>query len=153
MMLRAEGHVSTMERIVLGGDHTAAASAALRWAVREAAQSGACIVVVHAFDVTGRADLAMEGELERARRDARYRTQSWVVEVLGDLDTSVPVIISTPDGPVEQALASAARGARMVVIGRPEQGQYRDLASILARSCECPVVTVTGDHEAVAAAV
>lgn len=138
--------MSTMDRIVVGGNHTATATAALRWAVGEAAQTGACIAVVHAFDVHGRADLALERDLDRARRDARYRTQSWVVDVLGGLDTSVPVIVSTPDAGVEEALVSAGRDARMVVIGKPHQGRNRDLAEALTRACRCPVVTIAADH-------
>ena len=143
------GHVmAVMERIVVGGDHTPSATAALRWAVGEAAQSGACVRVVHAFDVEGRADLAVERDLDRARRDARYRTQSWVFEVLGDLNTSVPVIVSTPDGSVEQALVAAARGAQMVVIGQPQDGRHRDLPAALSRTCSCPVMTVAPDQVA-----
>ncbi len=142
--------MAIMERIVVGGDHTPSATAALRWAVAEATESGACITVVHAFDVAGRADLALERDLERARRDARYRTQSWVVEVLGDLNTSVPVTVSTPDASVEQALTRAARGARMMVIGRPHHGRNHDLATALGRSCACPVITVAENDVAVA---
>lgn len=138
--------MATMERIVVGGDHTPAGTAALRWAVDEAAHTGACVVVVHAFDVQGRADLALERDLDRARRDARYRTQSWVVEVLGDLDTSVPVIVSTPEGSIEQALAAAARGAQMVVIGQPQDGRHRNLAAALSRTCSSPVMTVALDQ-------
>ena len=140
--------MATMDRIVVGGDHTAAATAALRWAVREAAATGMCVAVVHAFDLAGRADLAVERDLGLARRDARYRTQSWVVEVIGDLDTSVPVIVSTPDGSVESALVAASRGARMVVIGQPQGGLHHDLASALSRSCACPVMTVALDQVA-----
>lgn len=146
--------MATMERIVVGGDHTPSATAALRWAVREAERTGACVVVVHAFDVAGRADLALERDLERARRDARYRTQSWVVEVVGDLDTDVPIVVSTPDGSVEQALAGAARAARLLVIGEPQHGRRQDLAGTLESLCACPVVTVAADtrttHRAVA---
>ena len=140
--------MATMERIVVGGDYTPAGTAALRWAVDKAAQTGACVAVVHAFDVAGRADLALERDLDRARRDARYRTQSWVVEVLGDLDTSVPVIASTPDGSVEQELVAAARRAQMVVIGQPQDGHHRDLAAALSRTSACPVVTVALDEVA-----
>jgi len=140
--------MATMERIVVGGDHTPAATAALRWAVDKASQTGAYVAVVHAFDVGGRADLAMERDLGRARRDARYRTQSWVVEVIGNLGTSVPVIVSTPDGPVEQALAAAAQGAQMLVIGEPQDGPHRDLAAELSRGTACPVVTVARDQVA-----
>jgi nucleotide-binding universal stress UspA family protein len=134
--------MTTMERIVVGGDHTPAATGALRWALGEAARSGACVVVVHAFDVAGRADLALERDLDRARRDARYRTQSWVVETVGDLDTTVPVIVSTPDASVERALLSASQGAQMVVIGQPRRGGNQHLATALADACSCPVKTV-----------
>jgi hypothetical protein len=99
--------MSSTGRIVVGGDYTPAATAALRWAVAQAAVTSASVVVVHAFDVEGRADSTLERDLDRARRDARYRTQSWVVEVLADLDAQVPVIVSTPDGSVEEALANA----------------------------------------------
>ena len=142
--------MSTMERIVVGGDHTPSASAALRWAVDEASRTGACVVVVHAFDVAGRADLALERDLDRARRDARYRTQSWVVEVLGDLDTTVPVVVTTPDGSVLDALVSAGQTAQAVAIGEAHAGRQRDLAATLALACDCPVVTVAENDVAVA---
>lgn len=135
--------MAIMERIVVGGDHTPSATAALRWAVHKAAETGAAVVVVHAFDVSGRADLALERDLERARRDARYRTQSWVVEVLADMDVDVPVVISTPDGTVEDTLTNASRTAQLVVIGEPEHGHRRNLAGHLRRSCSCPVETVS----------
>ena len=53
----------------------------------------------------------MERDLDRARKDARYRTQSWVVEVLGDSVVSVPVTVRTPDASVEDALPSVDAGA------------------------------------------
>lgn len=130
-------------RIVVGGDTTPSASAALRWAVQEAAASPDCsVLVVHAFDVEGRADLALERDLDRSRRDARYRTQSWVVEVLGDSDVRVPVMVQTPDGSVEDAIVAASEGALMVVVGAPQNGRRRDLSLRLERRCSCPVVTV-----------
>ncbi len=141
--------MGTMRRIIVGGDYTPSATAALRWAVREAEETGACVVVIHAFDVTGRADLALERDLERARRDARYRTQSWVVEVLGDMRTSVPVLVSTPDGPVEEVLVAAARDAELVVIGTPQHGRREHLPARLAERCGCPVRTVSPEHAAV----
>ena len=140
--------MATMERIVVGGDHTPAATAALQWAVGEAAATGVCVTVVHAFDVAGRADLAVERDLGRARRDARYRTQSWVVEAIGDLETSAPVVVRTPDGTVEEALVAASRGAQMVVIGQPQGSRHRDLATALSRLCSCPVMTVAPDQPA-----
>lgn len=129
-------------RIVVGGDTTPAGSAALLHAVELARRVGCTLLVVHAFDVAGRADLAVERDLERARRDARYRTQSWVVEILGDSTSSVPVMVQTPDGRVEDALVAASRGARLVVVGEPQDDGHRALAAALAARCACPVVTV-----------
>lgn len=130
-------------RIVVGGDTTPSATAALRWAVQEAGRSAGCsVLVVHAFDVEGRADLALERDLDRSRRDARYRTQSWVVEVLGDTDVPVPVMVQTPDGSVEDALVAASADAVMVVVGEPQNGHRRDLSARLSQRCACPVVTV-----------
>lgn len=132
-----------MERIVVGGDHTRAATAALRWAALEAAETGAAVVVVHAFEHEPDADLFT---LHHDRRAARYRTQSWVVEALGDLHAEVPVAVVTPDGPIEDALLSVAQNAKMVVLGQARHGRDKRLASELARTCHCPVITVAHDH-------
>lgn len=135
------------EWIVVGGDTTPSATAALRWAVTEAARKPhAGVLVVHAFDLLGRADLAVERDLDRSRRDARYRTQSWVVEVLSDSELEVPVMVQTPDASVEDALAAAAGRACMVVIGEPQNGRRQDLAAHLSQRCSCPVVTVGAGH-------
>lgn len=129
--------------IVVGGDTTPTGTAALRWAVREAAtRPGASVVVVHAFDVKGRADLALERDLDRSRRDARYRAQSWVVEVLRGLDIEVPVLVQTPDASVEDALAAAGARASLLVIGEPQSSRRRELAADLVGRCDCPVVVV-----------
>jgi hypothetical protein len=138
--------MATMERIVVGGDHTPAASAALRWAVRQAAETGACVFVVHAFDVEGRADLALERDLDRARRDARYRTQSWVIEALSDVEETVPVVVATPDGSVERTLASACEDAQLLVIGEPRSERRRDLPDRLDELCACPVMTIRAEQ-------
>ena len=141
--------MSGTSRIVVGGDTTPAAGAALLFAVEEASRAEGCsVVVVHAFDTAGRADLALERDLGRARRDARYRTQSWVVEVLGDSNVSVPVMVHTPDASVEDALADAALSARMVVVGEPQNGRRRELSATLRERCSCPVVTVGAGRKA-----
>jgi hypothetical protein len=128
----------TRGRIVVFGDHTPAATQALRWSVEEAGRRGLVVHVVRPFDRIGRADLAVESDLERARLDSRYRTQSWVIEAVGDLHVQVPVSISTPDCPVAEALVNAARDAELVVIGADGPASER-LAERIRPLCACPV--------------
>ncbi|MGN6130342.1 MAG: universal stress protein [Nocardioidaceae bacterium] len=128
----------TRGRIVVFGDHTPGATQALRWSVKEAARRGLVVHVVRPFDRTGRADLALESDLERARLDSRYRTQSWVIEAVGDLQQGVPVSISTPDCSTADALVNAARDAELVVIGA-DGPEVRQLAERIRPLCSCPV--------------
>ncbi len=127
----------TRGRIVVFGDHTPAATRALRWAVAAAERRGAMVVVVRPFD-RSRSDLAFESDLDRARRDSRYRTQCWVIEAVADLDTSAPVAVSTPDGSPAQALVTAAQGADLVVVGA-DGPAAEELAATVRAMCECPV--------------
>lgn len=128
----------TRGRVVVFGDHTPAAAQALRWAVLEAGRRDASVVVVRPFDLQARKDLSLETDLDRARRDSRYRTQSWVIEAVADLATSVPVAVSTPDGSAAQALVTAARGAELVVIGA-DGARAQQLADAIRPLCGCPV--------------
>jgi hypothetical protein len=128
----------TRGRVVVFGDHTPAAAQALRWAVLEAGPRDASVEVVRPFDLEARTDLALENDLERARRDSRYRTQSWVIDAVADLAISVPVTVSTPDGSTAQALVTAAQGAELVVIGA--DGPFaQHLAETIRPLCGCPV--------------
>ena len=128
----------TSGRVVVFGDHTPAAALALRWAVLEAIRRHASVVVIRPFDLEARADLALETDLERARRDSRYRTQSWVIEAVADLATSVSVAVSTPDGSAAQVLVAAAKDADLVVIGA-DGVRAQQLADAIRPLCGCPV--------------
>lgn len=128
----------TSGRVVVFGDHTPAAALALRWAVLEATRRDASVVVVRPFDLEARADLALESDLERARRESRYRTQSWVIEAVADLATSVSVAVSTPDGSAVQVLVAAAKDADLVVIGA-DGVRAQQLADAIRPLCGCPV--------------
>jgi hypothetical protein len=134
-----------MEKIIVWGEHTPCAAAAVRWAVAQAAETGAEVVVVRPLDHGRRADLRLEVDLAQARRDARFRAQSWVVDVVADLEDSVPVAVSTPEDSVESALTAAAAGALMLVIGAEHEHQ-RDVARVVAATCACPVVVLGADR-------
>jgi nucleotide-binding universal stress UspA family protein len=137
-------------RIVVGGNHIPAGTAALRWAVGEAERTGSSVTVVHVFDPAERLDLLLERQadpdLGKVRRDARYRTYAWVVEALADAGTTVPVLVATPQGPVWEMLAAHAVGADLLGIGEPAGALHRGLPDLLAGSCACPVVTVADDR-------
>ncbi len=128
----------TRGRIVVFGDHTPGATQAVRWAVEEAGRRGLVVHVVRPFDRAARADLALENDLARARLDSRYRAQSWVIEAVGDLHTSVPVSISTPDCSPTEALVAAAQDAELVVIGA-DGPAAEQLAEAVRPRCACPV--------------
>ncbi len=135
---------------MVSGEHSPAGTAALEWAVDEAARVGGEVVVVHAFDVHRRRDLALERDLDRARRDARYRTQSWVVEVIAGREARVPVRVSTPSDGTAHALLDAARDASMLVLGDSAEARRSGLLDELSAACPCPVMLVAEDHDAVA---
>jgi hypothetical protein len=139
---REGSQMSTAGTIVVKAEHTVEGTRALRWAVEEAARTGAAVLLVCAFDRSQRADLALERDLDVARREARYRTQSWVVDAVADLEPAAPVVVSTPDATVEQALLAAARGADLVVL----PGDDDRLAAVLLDACECPVRVVTEEQ-------
>ena len=63
-------------------------------------------------------------------------------EVLADLDVQVPVIVSTPDGSVEEALADVARTADICVVGQPQDAHRRRRLDTLRRACRCPVISI-----------
>jgi len=147
-LVRADG-APHAPRVVVGGDYTPAGTAALLWAVAEAERTGSSVTVVHAFDATERADLLLDSRvdphLSQARRDARYRTYSWVVEALAETGTSVSVLVATPAGPVGDVLAQHAQGASLLVLGEPSGTRHRGLPDLLSHACVCPVVTVSAD--------
>lgn len=143
------GEAPHRARIVVGGDYTPAGTAALLWAVAEAERTGSSVTVVHAFDAAERADLLLERRVDphltQARRDARYRTYSWVVEALAETGTSASVLVATPAGPVGDVLAEHAQDASLLVLGEPSGARHGGLPELLSRACACPVVTVSAD--------
>ncbi|MGZ4444019.1 MAG: hypothetical protein ACXVXC_12715, partial [Nocardioidaceae bacterium] len=57
-----------------------------------------------------------------------------------DLDTSVPISVSTPEASAAQALATAAQGATLVVIGDDHGGpEAAALAATVREVGGCPV--------------
>jgi nucleotide-binding universal stress UspA family protein len=132
----------TMPPIVVGLDRTPAGSAALRWAARQALQSGARVHAVQVYDRAGRADLSLVVDHDEERTRERIRGHCQLLDVLGPRVADQCVVYSQRDGDVAEQLLEAGRGAALVVVGVPSSSQTRALVESLRDRCECPVVVV-----------
>jgi nucleotide-binding universal stress UspA family protein len=137
-------------RIVVGVDGSVGSLAALRWAVREAAETGGEVYPVLAYD-NGLAwtDLGSESEpviLERAASRARETLDDMLEAIGGDGATVVlhPMVV---DGPPARVLVDLGRDADLLVVGTRGRGGFAGLllGSVSQRCAEqahCPVVVV-----------
>ena len=142
-------------RIVVGIDGSEQSSAALRWAVEEAALRGATVEAVHAWTfvpVTTPADSGLVpvpwtdsvDALEATRALAERIAADQVRDVLGD-DHDVTVSLVQDDA--TEALTQAAAGADLLVVGNRGRGAFKEalLGSTSGRVADhapCPVVIV-----------
>jgi nucleotide-binding universal stress UspA family protein len=141
--------------IVVGVDASAAAKAALRWAVDEGRLRQAAVVAVHAWEVPALAlapvdvvpapppiDLvSLTKELGEA---AEQLVRHVVEEVAGDA-AGVEVRPVATEGPAPTVLVEAARGADLVVVGSRGRGGFVGLllgsvSDQVAHHAPCPVV-------------
>jgi nucleotide-binding universal stress UspA family protein/nitroimidazol reductase NimA-like FMN-containing flavoprotein (pyridoxamine 5'-phosphate oxidase superfamily) len=140
----------TGRRLVVGVDGSAAAQAALAWALEEAALRRAALEVVFAwqfpFDMAaGNPGVpAPAGEMRLWARDVVDQALE-AVEV-GD---RVPVVRRPEYGAAVPVLMAAARGAELLVVGTRGHGRLSTLllgsvSQHLAVHAPCPVVVVHG---------
>ncbi|MGY1633495.1 universal stress protein [Geodermatophilus sp. SYSU D01186] len=144
-------------RIVVGVDGSPGARAAVVWAVRAAARSGARLDVVSAFPVASYwTDPLLVGpdRLEVLRSHAETRTRAFVAEAIGDPVaaaepgvSAVPVDFTIVAGAPAEQLVERAPGARLLVVGSRGRGAVRSaLLGSVALHCTthapCPVVVV-----------
>ncbi|MEU9889068.1 universal stress protein [Sphaerisporangium sp. NPDC051011] len=138
---------TTPPRIVVGVNHSPAATAALRWALGEARLRGAVIEAVHAWQWSGqhRASYAPMGTWrshDEEYQAARERTRRIVAEVLPSTE---PVVAH---GPPAQVLLAHAEDADLLVLGirSPSPGAPASATPVLAAcvmGARCPVVVVS----------
>jgi len=145
-------------RIVVGVDGSAGSRTALHWAVAQAALSGGTVEAVsawsHADGYQWQARVTNYGWVPvpvlPARDEVRESTATElarvVAEELGGTEPA-PITLSTPEGHAATALLEAARGARMLVLGRRGHGGFTGLLlGSVTRHCSehatCPVVII-----------
>jgi len=133
--------------IVCGVDGSAASRRALRWAIDEAVKRGAEVHAVTAWTWDGLEDLGAPTTPTEALERAQRILDATVDEVVAGLD-EVPVVERTCErGEPSDALAAAASGADLLILGSHGHGSIHDklLGSTSERTVHhapCPVVIV-----------
>jgi nucleotide-binding universal stress UspA family protein len=136
--------------IVVGIDGSEHSKAALRWAVKEAALRGAAVRAVHAWQVypalySGTTITATD--FEDVRAQAGSFVEDFVAEVVPNHEGVEIESIAIQGESVAPALADAAAGADLLVVGSRGLGGFRGLLlGSVSQQCvhhaTCPVVVL-----------
>jgi nucleotide-binding universal stress UspA family protein len=139
-------------RIVVGVDSADSSKAALAWAVRQAALTGAEVDAVTAWHIPGidTYGLAMAGGLP----DMEKLTRQVLDEAIAAVADKAPGVVIHPvvvQDNAARALLDAAKGAELLVVGsRGHAGFTEALLGSVGQYCvhhaECPVVIVRDTH-------
>jgi nucleotide-binding universal stress UspA family protein len=147
-----------VSRIVVGVDGSAAAAAALRWAVREARLRHAAIHLVHAYHSDPRLHAPYASCSWLARHDERLAVAKEVLAAAEELaHRQLPpgrLTSELVNEPPARALLDRTADAELLVLGMtrlaPEPGQPPAPMGPVARCClsraHCPVVVVAPEE-------
>ncbi len=150
-------HMKARGRIVVGVDGSAAAAAAVRWAVREARLRRTVVHLVCACDSDVRLHAPYASWPWVTRKDERYATAGAMLATAAELARPYlpPERLTTElaHEPPARALLDRTTDAEMLVLGttRPDgaAGQPSRAMGPVARAClrsaHCPVVVVAPD--------
>jgi len=139
-------------RIVVGVDSAGSSKAALAWAVRQAALTGAEVDAVIAWHVPAidGYGLAMAGNMPAMEKLSRQILDEEIAAVANPAPGVVihPVVVQDN---AARALLDAAKGAELLVVGsRGHAGFAEALLGSVGQYCvhhaECPVVIVRDTH-------
>ncbi len=133
-------------RIVVGVDGSESSKAALAWAVRQAALTGAVVDAVTAWQIPAYYGFALTDE----GPDFARLAASALDEAIGEAANLEPAVVIRPVVVQEnaaRALLAAAKGADLLVVGSRGHGGFTEaLLGSVGQHCvhhaECPVVVV-----------
>ena len=146
-------------RIVAGVDGSESSVSALRWAIRQAALTGAAVDAVIAWhypDLAAASGYGMgTGTIEPAY-DFRESAEKIVADAISstlDPASNVPVRALVAQGHAAQVLLDASAGASQLVVGSRGRGGFAEaLLGSVSQHCVqhavCPVVVVRGPEPA-----
>ncbi|GIJ43625.1 universal stress protein [Virgisporangium aliadipatigenens] len=141
-----------MNKIIVGVDGSDGGRRALRWAIREAADTGVSVEAVTAWHWAGVQDMTVPVTGPDEQRTLAERGQSRdIAAIRAELDDAVPVTRVLVRGVPAEVLADAARGARLLVLGSHGHGRLHhavlgSVAEECVRLAACPVVIVPVPH-------
>jgi nucleotide-binding universal stress UspA family protein len=150
-MTGIQGQGQHIGRIVVGVDGSDSSRAALAWAVRQAALTGAQVDAVHAWHVPsygygyGYATVLPVIDLQKVARQVLDEAIAEVADLAPDVEIR-PVIVE--DNPA-QALLDNAKDAGLLVVGSRGHGGFAAaLLGSVGQHCvhhaNCPVVVIRG---------
>ncbi|WP_017570191.1 universal stress protein [Nocardiopsis halotolerans] len=125
---RSRGH-GNRERVVVGMDDSSCAEVALRFALDEAARTGAELVVVRAWEAPALADLS---EFTPTARDCLFtRADRHIHALLDEVRTErterVPVRVEVVQDQAAHALLAKGENADLIVVGSRGRGGFSGL--------------------------
>lgn len=134
-------------RIVAGVDGSDSSRAALRWAIRQAALTGASVDAVTAWRYPAAYRVA---PAEDAAIDPEGEAKKTLIEALGEvsaLEPEVPVRPLVTEGHPAEVLLKAASGAELLVVGSRGRGGFASaLTGSVSLYCvlhaHCPVLVL-----------
>jgi nucleotide-binding universal stress UspA family protein len=144
-------------RIVVGIDGSGSSASALRWAIRQAALTGAAVDAVTAWHYPDLAASGMAvGSLEPdygVFQESAEKIAADAVSSTLDPASDVPVRARVTQGHAAQVLLDASAGASLLVVGSRGHGGFAEaLLGSVSQHCVqhalCPVVVVRGPDPA-----
>ena len=144
-------------RIVAGIDGSESSASALRWAIGQAALTGAAVDAVIAWHYPDLASSGMAvGAVEPTYGFFRENAEKIAADAISstvDPASDVPVSARVAQGHAAQVLLDASAGASLLVVGSRGHGGFAEaLLGSVSQHCVqhalCPVVVVRGPYPA-----
>ena len=143
-------------RIVAGVDGSDSSVSALRWAIRQAALTGAAVDAVIAWHYPDLASSGIAvGAVEPTYEIFRENAEKIVADAISSVDPASDVAVSArvAQGHAAQVLLDASAGASLLVVGSRGHGGFAEaLLGSVSQHCVqhalCPVVVVRGPYPA-----
>ncbi|MEU9047745.1 MULTISPECIES: universal stress protein [unclassified Kitasatospora] len=141
--------VGAQHRVVVGVDGSPSSKRALRWALGQAASTGAVVEAVACWRPASMYEWAVHGQDSGHAEAAQKSLAAAVAEVIGAAP-AVEVRQSTVTGNPAEVLVERSRGADLLVVGHRGHGGFAGLrlgsvSHACAQHAACPVVIVRDD--------